>query len=117
VSTQGDSFFVRFDDVARAVACAEAIQRTMEDEREGAFLPEIRIGLHAGEAVEDDGGDLLGHVVNVASRVTGAAEGGQILVTETVADRAPAETKLEDCGLVDLKGVSQPRHLLAVVWR
>ncbi len=117
VSTQGDSFFVRFDEVAAAVTCAVAIQRRLEEARDTEeFVPELRIGLHAGEAVADDDGDLLGHVVNLASRVNGVAEGGEILVTEVVADRAPDDVKIDDRGLVPLKGVMQPRHLLAVVW-
>lgn len=117
VSTQGDSFFVRFDEVAAALRCAVAIQRTLAGERRGDDLvPETRIGLHAGEVVADDGGDLLGHVVNLASRVTGVATGGEILVTESVADLAPADVAFVDRGLETLKGVPQPRHLLAVKW-
>jgi class 3 adenylate cyclase len=117
VSTQGDSFFVRFDEVTGALRCAIAIQRSLATERQGDDLvPEIRIGMHAGEVVADDGGDLLGHVVNLASRVTGAAVGGEVLVTESVADLAPADVAFVDRGLETLKGVPQPRHLLAVKW-
>ena len=100
-----------------ALRCAVAIQRSLAAERRGDDLvPETRMGLHAGEVVADDGGDLLGHVVNVASRVTGVATGGEILVTESVADLAPADVSLVDRGLETLKGVPQPRHLLAVKW-
>jgi class 3 adenylate cyclase len=117
VSTQGDSFFVRFDEVTGALRCAIAIQRSLAIERQGDDLvPETRIGLHAGEVVADDGGDLLGHVVNLASRVTSVATGGEILVTESVADLAPSEMAFVDRGLETLKGVPQPRHLLAVKW-
>ena len=117
VSTQGDSFFVRFDEVAAALRCAVSIQRSLAGERNGDDLvPETRIGLHAGEVVADDGGDLLGHVVNLASRVTGVAVGGEILVTESVADLAPADVSFVDRGRETLKGVPQPRHLLAVKW-
>ena len=117
VSTQGDSFFVRFDEVTGALRCAVAIQRSLAAERKGDDLvPDTRIGLHAGEVVADDGGDLLGHVVNLASRVTGVAVGGEILVTESVADLAPADIDFVDRGLETLKGVPQPRHLLAVKW-
>ncbi len=117
VSTQGDSFFVRFDEVSSALTCAADLQRILAEQRRGDDLvPETRIGLHAGEVVADDGGDLLGHVVNVASRVTGVAVGNEILVTESVADLAPAEIAFIDRGLETLKGVPQPRHLLAVKW-
>jgi class 3 adenylate cyclase len=117
VSTQGDGFFVRFDDVAAALQCALAIQSSLAEQRRGdELVPETRIGLHAGEVVADDDGDLLGHVVNIASRVTDAAVGSEILITETVADLAPSDIALVDRGLETLKGVRQPRHLLAVKW-
>ena len=117
VSTQGDGFFVRFDDVAAALRCATAIQHALADERRGdGVVPDTRIGLHAGEVVADDDGDLLGHVVNLASRVTDVAVGGEILVTETIADLAPPDVGLVDRGLETLKGVRQPRHVLAVKW-
>ncbi len=79
------------------------------------YLPEVRIGIHAGDAVHDDG-DLVGQVVNVAARVTSVAEPGQILVTEQVADRLDPGVTLHDCGLHELRGISRPRHLLAVDW-
>jgi class 3 adenylate cyclase len=117
VSTKGDSFFVRFDAVAPAVRCAMAIQQALADEqRDGDVVPDVRIGIHVGEAIHDDGGDLLGHVVNVASRVADAAVGGEILVTEPVADLSPNDVAFVDRGLETLKGVSQPRHLLEVKW-
>jgi adenylate cyclase len=48
---------------------------------------ELRAGAHAGEVMVSSG-DLLGHVVNIASRVAGAAAGGQALITTEV--REPA---------------------------
>jgi class 3 adenylate cyclase len=71
--------------------------------------------VHAGEAVDDEG-DLVGRVINLASRVTDEAKPGEILVTEPVADQLVGKLELEDKGLRPLKGVSQPRHLLAVKW-
>jgi class 3 adenylate cyclase len=76
----------------------------------------VRIGVHAGDAVDDGQGDIIGRVVNLAARVTSEAEPGQILITEPVADHVDKDTKLEDRGLVMLRGISQPRHLLAVSW-
>jgi class 3 adenylate cyclase len=48
--------------------------------------------------------------------VTDEAKPGEILVTEPVADQLVGKLELEDKGLRPLKGVSQPRHLLAVKW-
>jgi class 3 adenylate cyclase len=117
VGTQGDGFLARFPSPADAVLCGVDIQRDLDELREsvGAAL-EVRIGIHAGEAVHDDG-DLVGRVVNVAARVTSAAVPGEILVTEPVADYLGGRLELDDRGLQTLRGVTQPRHLLAVVWQ
>jgi class 3 adenylate cyclase len=116
VGTQGDGFLARFPSPAEAVLCAVDIQREVEHVPETTdFDFKVRIGVHAGEAVEDQG-DLVGRVVNLASRVTGAAGPGEILVTEPVADYLGGRLQLEDRGLRELRGVEQPRHLLAVRW-
>jgi class 3 adenylate cyclase len=128
VGTQGDGFLGRFPSPADAVRCGVDIQREMEEVREQVDLDlGVRIGIHAGEAVEDDG-DLIGRVVNLAARVTGEASPGEVLVTEPVADHLSGlagnglpdgsgdKLALEDKGLRELRGVPQPRHLLAVQW-
>jgi class 3 adenylate cyclase len=98
------------------VLCGIDIQSELGTAREASdFVPELRIGVHAGEAVEDDG-DLIGRVINLASRVTDEATPGEILVTEPVADQLVGKLELEDKGLRSLKGLQQPRHLLAVKW-
>lgn len=115
VGTQGDGFLAQFPSPADAVLCAIDIQRDIEDVAAAGLGLQLRIGVHAGEAVHDDG-DLIGRVVNLAARVTGEADPGEILVTEPVADYVGGRLQLQDRGLRDLRGVPQPRHLLAVVW-
>ena len=116
VGSQGDGLLARFSSPADAVLCAVDIQRKHDEMREGTGLvPRVRIGIHAGEAVEDEG-DLIGRVVNLAARVTAEAAPGEILVTEPVADELAGRIELVDRGLWSLKGVPQPRHLLAVRW-
>jgi class 3 adenylate cyclase len=115
VGTQGDGFLAQFPSPADAVLCAIDIQRDIEDVAEAGVDLRLRIGVHAGEAVHNDG-DLIGRVVNLAARVTSEAEPGEILVTEPVADYVGGRLQLQDRGLRDLRGVPQPRHLLAVVW-
>lgn len=116
VGTQGDGMLARFERPADAVLCGIDIQDELGQARETTdFVPEVRIGVHAGDAVEEDG-DLIGRVINLASRVTDEANPGEILVTEPVADQLVGKLELEDKGLRPLKGISQPRHLLAVRW-
>ncbi|MEY2568083.1 MAG: hypothetical protein QOE35_2612 [Actinomycetota bacterium] len=118
VGTQGDGCLARFTSPGDAVTCAIEIQRQLRAVRDDAegFPLEVRIGVHAGDAVEDGEGDIIGKVVNLAARVTSEAEPGEILVTEPVADHVDKDTKLEDRGLVMMRGIAQPRHLLAVGW-
>lgn len=116
VGTAGDGALARFDHPTSAVLCAIDIQQAIDDQREDhSFVPEVRIGIHAGEAVEDDG-DLVGQVINLASRVASEAGAGEILVTEPVADQLVPSLEVEDRGLRPLKGLTQPRHLLAIRW-
>jgi class 3 adenylate cyclase len=114
VGTQGDGFLARFDSPADAVRCAVDIQRLVGEARAAGGPPiAVRIGVHAGEVV-DDGTDVVGRVVNLAARVTAEAEAGEILVTEPVADELGDQLIVEDRGLRPLKGIDRPRHLLAV---
>jgi len=124
VGTQGDGFLLRFDSPDAAVACATELQRAWANARiqghatsdGSAPLPAVRIGIHAGEAVHDED-DLIGQVINLASRVTDVADEHEVLVTEPIADHLADEVKLVDRGLRTLKGFDRPRHLLAVVWQ
>jgi class 3 adenylate cyclase len=116
VGTQGDGMLARFDSPADAVLCAIDIQSELSSARDtSGFVPDVRIGVHAGEAVHDEG-DLVGRVINLAARVMDEAQPGEILVTEPVADQLVGKLELEDRGLRPLKGMAQPRHLLAVKW-
>jgi class 3 adenylate cyclase len=116
VGSQGDGALARFAQPIDAVSCAIDIQRRLDHQREDAgFAPTVRIGVHAGDAVEDEG-DLVGRVVNVAARVMTEAAPGEILVTESVAEHLDGRHEVEGRGLHTLKGVARPRHLLAVRW-
>src|SRR5450759_2178513 len=73
VKTMGDGFMASFGSVTKAVECAVALQRAFAD-REGEPLS-VRVGLNAGEPIEEDG-DLFGATVILASRIAAKAEGG-----------------------------------------
>jgi class 3 adenylate cyclase len=113
VKHTGDGFMAAFDDVGRALACAIAIQDGFDERNasvEGAAL-RVRIGLAAGEPV-DRGDDLFGATVNLASRICGAADAGQILVSDDVRDLgADAGYRFRDVGSRTLKGFAEPTPL------
>ena len=116
VGTAGDGSLSRFDSPAAAVGCATDIQIALSAQRqEGGQTVDARIGIHAGEALNADR-DLLGRVVNLASRVADEAQAGEILVTEPVADELGSQIAMKDMGLRSMKGLDRPRHLLAVRW-
>jgi class 3 adenylate cyclase len=116
VNTQGDSFLMQFDTAFDAVRTACAIDHALAGNRSaGQFVPYLRIGVHAGDAIEE-GADLVGTVLNVASRICGAADADEIFISEAVAEKVAGRVSLVDRGLVRLKGVGQPRHLFAIDW-
>lgn len=68
----------------------------------------LRSGAHQGAVVRTDD-DLLGHVVNVASRVADLASGGMSLVTEEVRSSAGTIPSViyGDSRIVQLQGVAE----------
>lgn len=116
IGTQGDGFLLRFPSPQDATDYAVRLQRVLaEQRRHGTTTPWVRIGVHAGEVIARDG-DVLGRMVNIASRVADTAAPGEILITEPVADHAGPGLRYDDRGLRELRGVEAPRHLLAVRW-
>jgi adenylate cyclase len=78
VKSLGDAVMIRADDAAEAMLLGT---RLHEELGVHAGLPPAHAGAHTGRAVER-GGDWFGAAVNLASRVTDAARGGELLVTE-----------------------------------
>ena len=83
VKRLGDGLMVAFAAPADALAAALG----MQDAVQGSDGLRLRIGIHAGRA-RVRAGDLVGHDVNVASRIADRAGGGEILVSERVRDGA-----------------------------
>ena len=75
----GDGVMVLFPSPGDALGAALAMQR--------AARVRLRIGIHTGQA-RARAGDLIGHAVNVASRVADRARGGEILVSAPVREGA-----------------------------
>jgi predicted ATPase/class 3 adenylate cyclase len=109
VHTIGDAFFAVFRSSVAAVAAAAQAQRAVAA---GGDLAEhdvrVRIGLHTGEAILG-GDDYSGIDVNTAARVSAAAHGGQVLLSDTTAALArndlPEGVSLVDLGVHALKDV------------
>jgi class 3 adenylate cyclase len=80
VKTTGDGLLATFDGPGRAVEAA----RDLRNHARTLGL-ELRSGLHTGE-IERRGDDISGLAVNLASRVQGVANPGEVVVTRTVVD-------------------------------
>ena len=87
VKHTGDGIMASFEDVAKGLECALAIQAGFSARIAERGKPDcrVRIGLAAGEPV-DHNDDLFGATVSLASRICNAAEPGEILVSDVVRD-------------------------------
>jgi adenylate cyclase len=118
VKTTGDGFLVEFASVVDALRCAVEVQREIAG-REPAAPPdhriELRIGIHQGDIVVDDG-DIFGDGVNVAARLEAVAEPGGICVSARVQEDAVGRLDLafEDLGEQTLKNIARPVRVFRV---
>jgi class 3 adenylate cyclase len=119
IRVQGDGFMVAFGGVARALRCAASMQRTFTAYSEAhPDLPiRVHIGIHTGEAMEEDD-DFLGHTVIVASRISDVAGPGEVLVSSLTAQMVERseEFTFADQREITLKGLSRPQSVARLVW-
>jgi class 3 adenylate cyclase/pimeloyl-ACP methyl ester carboxylesterase len=143
IKTMGDGFMASFGSVTKAVECAIAFQRAFEDRNNaGSARPEelvepalsaeqpkgraadgrpeplhVRVGLNAGEPIEEDG-DLFGATVILASRIAAKADAGEILVADTIRGLCSGKGFLfADRGDFVAKGFEEPVRVYEVSWR
>jgi class 3 adenylate cyclase len=108
VKNQGDGFMLTFPSARRALCCMAEIQQdlTAFDRDHPDQSIRIRVGVHTGEVVVDDG-DIFGKHVIIASRVANLAVGGEILASSIAWDISSARGDLEfgEPRTVVLKGI------------
>jgi class 3 adenylate cyclase/pimeloyl-ACP methyl ester carboxylesterase len=119
VKHTGDGIMASFPTASSAVECGIAIQQAFE--RHNRAHPDerisIRIGLNAGEPVAE-GDDLFGTAVQLASRVCGRAEPGEVLTSDVVRQLVAGKGFLfSDRGTAELRGFEDPVRLYEVRWR
>jgi adenylate cyclase len=107
-----------FSSATRALESAIAMQRAFAAHNESAEEPIlVRVGLNAGEPIAEDE-DLFGTAVNLAARICGHAEAGQILASDVVRQLVAGKDFLfADRGKAALKGFDEPVRLYEVRWR
>jgi adenylate cyclase len=119
-NTAGDSVMAEFDSIVEGTQAAVRIQDDVaEQERDSTPDNRIafRIGMHIGEVMQDDTGDLFGECVNIAARLEQAGTPGQITISETVHGyvKNRIEVPVEPIGSVSLKNVAKPMPLYSLV--
>jgi predicted ATPase/class 3 adenylate cyclase len=119
VKLTGDGVYAAFADGLDALsATLELLQSLVDPAATGGLALPVRCGLHAGVAASADN-DFVGGPVNRAARIMSAAHGGQILLSQIVADlvreRLPAEVSLRDLGSVWLRDIATPEHVWQAV--
>lgn len=117
VKHTGDGIMASFDDVADAAACACAIQRAFAEFNRASSEPlKVRIGIDAGEPIEDSH-DLFGATVQIAARICHNAAPDTILVSDKVRGLLADSLRLSAIGSRRLKGFAAPIGLYEVAWR
>jgi class 3 adenylate cyclase len=107
--TAGDGFYVRFDGPARAIACAQEIERDVQ-----SLGLQVRAGVHTGECEVADG-KCTGLAVSIGARVCALAGPSELLATQTVRDLTiGSDLRFEDRGPRELKGVPDRWRIYAV---
>ena len=114
----GDGIMASFASVPDAVKCAIAIQKAFaaynQEHRETPLY--LRIGLSAGEPIEEHG-DLFGKAVQLAARLCAHAEAARILVDDVVQDQwSGTMLPFLDLGEVALKGFDRAVRVYEVNW-
>lgn len=111
VKALGDGVMLRFESVVQAVLAARDLMARVV----AAGLPAAHAGVAAGSFVVRDG-DVYGHTVNLASRLSGMAASGELLVARDAADGLHAAgIEWHDGGVVPVKGIDRPIAVARVV--
>src|SRR5680860_299906 len=111
VQYYGDGTLSVFTSGVKAVECAIAIQKALQEDNP---VP-IRIGLHVGDIVYD-GTEVYGDGVNLASRIESQGIAGSILLSGKLNDELKNQPHISTLhlGSFELKNIAKPVEILAV---
>jgi class 3 adenylate cyclase/DNA-binding CsgD family transcriptional regulator len=117
VDASGDGFLFVFASARKAIACAAEIQQALHRRPGDAKDLLVRIGLNAGDVINEEE-KVYGSVVNVAARIAGRAGGGEILVSDIVRQLAGAvpNASFVEKGRFSLRGIPGRHRLFEVQW-
>jgi len=120
VQSLGDGFMLCFRSARQALLFSIGLQRDLEQQHREApdLAVRVRVGLHVGEVLVDDTGDLIGRHVVVAARIADLAEGGEVLASGLVKQIAEprGDIAFVDRREVELKGIGGLETVYRVDW-
>jgi class 3 adenylate cyclase/pSer/pThr/pTyr-binding forkhead associated (FHA) protein len=121
IKTIGDSIMAAFDNHVDAIVASIEMQQVLAADNLTKSEPHrvsIRIGINYGTGIVKSN-DVYGDVVNVASRVEGAATPGQIVISDSLY-RALAGNdrfRVRHIGKFPLRGKASHHDLYEVAWK
>ena len=121
----GDAVMASFPSALAAVKSAVAIQKALQAQNlktEPADRIHVKIGIHLGEALVDEGKvfqGITGDVANVASRIQSHAGKDEILTSKSIYERVCGSEDLlcRFYNTIHVKGKEEPLDIYKVVWR
>jgi adenylate cyclase len=120
IKTMGDAFIVDFPSVVHAVQCARHVQERFRNHNAQTTKEErlhVRIGIHLGDIIEQNG-DVLGDGVNIASRLQTLTEPGTICISQAVYQEVEKKLPLGtvvSLGRPKLKNIAQRFQVYALL--
>lgn len=117
VKDVGDGFFLAFPSAGAATRWAVSLQRALEEHRSTqGFAPTVRVGIHAGAAIEESG-DYSGQGVNIAARIAAATAGGEITASLSTLVAEQLDVPVSDPRKVELRGIPEAVELVSIDWK
>ncbi len=119
VKTIGDEVMCTFPGALQGLLASTDMQRKVKSEP--AFVAEnlgIRVGLHHGDALLEDG-DIFGDAVNVAARMAALAKRDQIVATAGTAlgITSAGALQVRSLGTARVAGKQLPIEIVDVLWQ
>lgn len=116
VKTIGDAVMASFPTPAAGVRAAIAMQQAIAQLNARAGTPEltVKVGLHCGPCLvvnANDRLDYFGNTVNQAARIEGQSKGGDVVVTEAIAEDPEVAALLRRDGLCATRFATQLKGL------
>ncbi|OGC41293.1 hypothetical protein A2Y85_00520 [candidate division WOR-3 bacterium RBG_13_43_14] len=116
------------DDINRAINAAVDIQRSIIEmnasrKQMNKEAIQVGIGIHTGDVVVGNIGNkvrlnytVIGHSVNLASRLQEIASGGEIIISDRVFTGAEIDYKFSESMLIKVKGKEEPVKVYRVIY-